>query len=200
MKTLPVILVVLSLLADHALGQGAQADQIKRRAKELANENNVRQGVPPPAPRPASLPPTAVQPSAAQPVVTSQQSRAKIQADLAGLKPGVPATAQQRQQLIKDLAVTCRGTKPSLPAVTAFVNELTVALADKPLDSAQQARLAQDIEAVLNSAALPLTQFDATIADAQAILQVGGAKRNLAISAANHLKAVGLEVRKGPAR
>lgn len=200
MKTLLTVVASLGLLAGHALGQGAQADQIKRRAKELSNQNNVRQGVPPPAPPRANPAPTASKPAATNPAATPQQGVAKIQADIAGLKPGSPATAEQKQQFIKDIAVACRGAKPSLPAVTSFVSELTTALSDKTLDAAQQSRLAQDIEAVLNSAAMPSSQFDAIIADVQAILQVGGAKRNLAASAANNLKAVGLEVRKGSAR
>ncbi|MCU0784048.1 MAG: hypothetical protein MUF81_08375 [Verrucomicrobia bacterium] len=190
----------LSLLAGHALGQGAQADQIKRRAKELSNQNNVRQGVPTPAPPRAYPAPTAARPATATPAATPQQGVAKIQAAIAGLKLGSPATAEQKQQFIKDIASACRGTKPSLPAVTAFVNEVTVALTEQTLEAVQQSRLAQDIEAVLNSTTMPLSQFDAIIADVQAIFQVGGAKRNQAASAANNLKAVGLEVRKGSAR
>jgi len=61
-------------------------------------------------------------------------------------------------------------------------------------------RLAQDIDAALNSAAMPSSQFDAIIADVQAILQIGGTKRQLATSAANKLEAAGTEVRRGSAR
>jgi hypothetical protein len=200
MKTLLTVVAVLGLLAGHALGQGAQADQIKRRAKELSNQNNVRQGVPPPTPLRANPAPSASRPAAANPAATQQQSSARIQADISALKPGSPATAEQKQQFIKDIASACRGAKPSLPTVTSFVNELTSALADKTLDAAQQSRLAQNIEAILNSTAMPSSQFDAIIADVQAILRVGDAKQKLAVSAANNLKAVGLEVRKGSAR
>ena len=200
MRTLLVAMAVLGLLVSQALGQGAQADQIKRRAKELSNQNNVRQGVAPPTQRPASQQPTAPKSSATNPAASSRLGSAKIQADIAGLKPGSLATPEQKQQLIKDLAVACRGAKPSLPAVTTFVNELTAALADKTLDSARQARLAQNIEAVLNSASMPSAQFDAIIADVQAILQTGSPNRNLAASVAGKLKAVGLEARKGSAR
>jgi len=189
MKTLLASVAALSLLTHPAFGQGAQADQIKRRAKELSNQNNVRQGVTPP--------PTAANSPGTKPAATPQQSVAKLQGDIAAIKSGSPATAEQKQQFTKDIAAACRGTKPSLPSVTTFVNELTSALGDKPLEPAQQARLAQDIEAVLNGGAMPSSQFDAVIADVQAILQVGGAKRNLAVSAANSLKAVGLEVRRG---
>jgi hypothetical protein len=199
MKTLLVSVAVLGLWASHALGQGAQADQIKRRAKELVNQNNVRQGVPPSG-QPQAPPSTAARPGTATPPTTPQQNVAKIQADIAGLKPGSPATPEQKQQFIKDIALACRGMKPSLPTVTAFVNELIAALADKSLESAHQARLAQNIEAVLNSSGMPTTTFDAVIADVQAILQVGDTKRKVAISVANSLKAVGQEVRRSAAR
>jgi len=200
MKTLFAIAAVLGLLAGHALGQGAQADQIKRRAKELSNQNNVRQGVPSPAQPAARRTPTGAKPPAASASTAQPQGLAKLQADLAGLKPGSPATAAQKQQLINDVIAACRGTKPSSSGITAFVNDLTASLAEKPLEPAQQMRLAEDIEATLNSAAMPSAQFDAIIADVQAILQVTGSKRNLAISAANRLKAVGVEVRRGSAQ
>ena len=196
MKTLLTTVAVLGLLTSHVLGQ---ADQVKRRAKELVNQNNVRQGIAPPAQTQPPAIPTAATPTPANPAAV-QQSIAKIQADIAGIKPGAPVTAEQRQQLIKDIAVACRGTKPSLGTVTAFVNDLTGALGDKTLDAPKQLRLAQNIETVLNSGTLPATRFDASIADVQAILQVSGAKRNLAASAAGKLKTVGLEVRRGAAR
>ena len=53
MKLLALTAFALGLFAHQAFGQGAQADQIKRRAKELSNQNNVRQGVPAPSQPPA---------------------------------------------------------------------------------------------------------------------------------------------------
>jgi hypothetical protein len=203
MKLLVITAFAIGLFANQAFGQGAQADQIKRRAKELSNQNNVRQGVPapsqPPA-KPATAPagaPAAAKPATPAPVATAQEGVAKLQADIAGIKAGSPIAPEQRTQFMKDIAVAVRGaTKPSLPTVARFVNELTAALAEKALGTAEQARLAQDIEAVLNSAAMPVIQFDAVIADVQAILQVGGAKRAAAVAVANDLRAVGQEVRR----
>jgi hypothetical protein len=211
MKRFPSLLLTLALagLGGSALGQGAQADQIKRRAKELSNQNNVRQGVPPPsqppaspAAKPATSPaPTAARPAAATPAATQQQSVARLTADFAAIKPGTAVSPEQKQQLLKNMALAVRGsTKPFLPTVTKFVNSLADALAEKSLGNAEQGRLAQNVEAVLNSERLPAAQFDAIIADVQAILQVSGAKRNLAVSAAHDLKAVGAEIRKAPAR
>ena len=199
MKLLVTAVFAIGLFAHHAFGQGAQADQIKRRAQELSNQNNVRQGVPAPSQPAAAVPgtPPAAKPATPAPVANAQQGIAKLQADIAGIKAGSPVAPEQKTQFIKDIAVAVRGaTKPSLPTVAKFVNELTAALAEKALGTAEQARLAQDIEAVLNSAAMPVIQFDAIIADAQAILQVGDVKRAAAAAIANDLKAVGQEVRR----
>ena len=181
-----------------AFGQGAQGAQIKQRAKELVNQNNVRQGVPPPAPpapRPAAPAPPGT-PAAPNPAVLQAQNISKIKADLASLKPGSPVTREQKQQLIKDLAVAARSAKPSLPTVTKFVDTLAAALGENTLGEPEQERLAQNLNSVFNSKPLPASQFDAIIADVQAILQVGGVKRPAAASIAGNLKAVGAEVRR----
>ena len=203
MKLLVTLALALGFLGHHALGQGAQADQIKRRAKELSNQNNVRQGVPPPSPpaRQPVVPPA--KPAMARPAASSpqQQSIVRLTADFAAVKPGNAITPEQKEQWIKDLATAVRGaTKPSLPALTRFVNGLAGVLAEKSPGPAEQNRLAQNIEAVLNSERLPLAQFDAIIADVQAILQVSGAKRDSAVVVANDLKTIGAEVRKAPAK
>jgi hypothetical protein len=191
---LPALTIVLGFIASHAFGQGAQADQIKRRARETVNQNNVRQGVPSPAP---TTPPKSPPPAAPGPAPVSQaQSLAKIKADLAGFKTGSLATAEQKQQFTIDLAVAARGSKPSLGTMKKFVDSMAAGLAEASLTGEQQARLAQDLDAVLNSKPLPATQFDAIIADMQAILQVGGVKRAPAAAIAADLKNVGAEVRR----
>lgn len=199
MRLLTITALVFGLFIHDAFGQGAQADQIKRRAKELSNQNNVRQGVPPPSQPATASPstPAVAKPATLVPVANAQQGIARLQANIAAIKVGSPVAPEQKTQFMKDIAVAVRGsTKPSLPTVAKFVNELAGALAEKPLGSAAQARLAQDIEAVLNSTAVPVTQFDAIIADTQAILQVGDVKRAAAVAVANDLRAVGQEVRR----
>jgi hypothetical protein len=196
MKTCVAFTFITGFFVIQAFGQGS-AVIIKNRAKEVVNQNNVHQGVPPPsaaAPRPA--PPAPTNPAAPIPTVSQAQSIAKLRTDLAGLKTGTVATPDQKQQLIKDLAVAARSTKPSLPTVTKFVNSLAAGVTEASLTGEQQARLAQNIEAVLNSKPLPATQFDAIIADVQAVLQVGSVKRASAVGIANDLKAVGAEVRR----
>jgi hypothetical protein len=201
MKRIALLTLLLGFAWDSAWGQGAQADMIKRRAKETANQNNVRQGVPSPAPTPTPAPrPATPAPRPATPApankTTAAQSIVNLRADLAGFKTGTVATAEQKQKFIRNLALSARGTKPSLPTVQKFVNSLTTALTGATLTPEQQARLAQNLDAVLNSKPLPATQFDKIIEDTQAILEVGTVKRAVAVNIAAELKAIGAEVRR----
>jgi len=193
MKTSVALALLTSSLVLPTFGQGS-AVMIKNRAKEAVNQNNVRQGVPPPAPPPAPLIPA--HPSGGTPVVPQAQSLEKLKVALTGFKTGAISTPEQKQQFLKDLAFTARSTKPSLPTTKRFVDSLTAALTEVTLTSDQRARLAQDLDSVLNSKPLTTTQFEAVIADVQAILQVGSLKRAAAVHVANDLKAVGAEVRR----
>jgi hypothetical protein len=195
MKTILSLALLGALLTDQSFAQGAQADMVKRRAKETVNQNNVRQGVPPPS-QPAPRPAQHAQPGPTSPAVTQAASIAKLTTDIASFKPNVAATAEQKQQFTIDLAQSARGRKPSLGTVKQFVDSLTAVLPNATLTPEQHARLAQDIEAVFNSKSLTALQFDKTIEDTQAILEVGTVKRNIAISTAADLKAVGAEIRR----
>lgn len=202
MKSLLLTVVALVLFVQQSFAQGAQADQIKRRAKDLNQQNNVRQGVAPPAQAPAK-PVTVPAPAAARtavsatPATLQQQHVARLKTDLAALKPGIPMDSGQKQQFINNLQAAARGPKkPSGATVGKFVNNFATALAGKTLDPSQQSRLAQNLEAVVNSAAMPVTQTDAIASDVQAILEVGGAKRNDAVTVAKDLKALAAELRK----
>jgi hypothetical protein len=192
MKRFLLLLLLGVWAADSAQGQGAQADMIKRRAKETADQNNVRQGVPSPAPAPAPRTATPATPN----TVTPAQSVLNLRAELVGFKTGTVATAEQKQKLIRQLATAARGPKPSLPTVQKFVNSLTAALPGATLTPEQQTRLAQNLDGVMNSKALPAAQFDKIIADTQAILEVGTIKRATAVSIAAELKAIGAEIRR----
>ena len=191
MKTSAVTALLAGLLVAQSFGQ-------LKRARELNNQNNVRQGIPPTTPPPKAAPasPTAAKPGTAQPA-TPQHKIAKIQADLMAFKPGATITATHKQQLVNDIIATARGTKPSITVVTTFVGSLSTALADKSLGAGEQEGLAKDIEAVVNSAGMPSKQLDEIIDHAQAILQVETVKRPVAIEVAKNLKAVAKEVRGG---
>src|SRR5882724_9851250 len=138
---------------------------IRQRAKELSNQNNVRQGVAPP-----TQPAPAAQPAAAAPQAPSQ-SVTRFQSDLAVVKADAPATADQKQKLANDLMAIAQGTKPSQAAATKLAEDLAVAAAAKPLSPASRARLAQEIDAVLNPSKYPQAKMQAIFDDVQAIFQ-----------------------------
>lgn len=191
MKTNIVVTLLLATIVPVAWGQYGQA--IKR-AKETANQNNVRQGVPSPAqPQPGTPPAPGTAPTN---TVTQAQTLAALQSELAGFKPGTAVTEAQKQQFTITLAKAARSNKPSLGTVKKFVDSLSSALANASLTDEQRTRLAGDIDATLNSRSLSATTFDKTIDDAQAILQVGSVPRSTALSVAADLKAIGAEVRR----
>lgn len=196
MKTLLTYALLGALLTEQSFAQGgAQADMVKRRAKETVNQNNVRQGVPPPVQLPPRPAPPA-QPGATPPAVSQSASITKLTADIAGFKPNAAATAEQKQQFTIDLAQSARGRKPSLGTVKQFVDSLSAALATATLTPEHQSRLAQNLDGVFNAKSFSALQFDKTIEDVQAILEVGTVNRNTAISVAADLKAVGAEIRR----
>lgn len=195
MKKFSVIAVLLALLSVEAT---AQMDQVKRRARDLSNQNNVRQGVPPPV----QVPPRAAQPVVSRTVVATNsatlQARnvAKIQKDLAAMKTSSVASDGQKQQLVIDITGCARGTKPGLTSVKAFVDSLAGVLPDGTVTPEHQSRLAQNIEAVTNSKEFSPVQYDAILADVKATLEVAGIKRKAAEVPVKNLKGIGDEVRR----
>jgi len=190
MKTL----LLSGALACLTLSTFGQAEQVLRRAKEVSNQNNVRQGVPSPAPAQTVAP---ARPGAAPSnTVTQAQSLAALQNDLAGFKTGTAVSDTQKQQFTINLAKAIRGPKPSLTTMKKFVESLTAATSGATFTDEQRQRLALNLDAALNSRGIPATQFDKIIADTQAILEVGTIKRTIAIGIATDLKAVGAEIRR----
>jgi hypothetical protein len=191
MKATHALVSAITLLAATAF---AQSDVIiKQRAKEIRDQNNVRQGVAPPsAPaRPAS----SSAPSASPTPV--QQSVAKVRADLAAIQPGSTVTAQQKQQLAADLLATAQGaSKPSSATVAALTEQLSTAIAQKPLSDKDRNRLLTDLAAVLNPANLQPAQMQAIYGDIQAIFQVSGMDRKDAVKLTEAFKAIGAETRR----
>lgn len=191
MKTTIAVALLLASIAPVAFGQYGQA--IKR-AKQVSNENNVRQGVPSPAQNQPATPPAA--PAAPNNTVTQAQTLTALQGDLAGFKTGTLVSDAQKQQFTITLAKAARGNKPSLGSVKKFVDSLSSALSGASLTDEQRQRLAANIDAVLNSRGILATQFDKIIADIEAILRVGSVKGLTATSIAADLKAIGTEVRR----
>lgn len=167
---------------------GGSEQIIKERAKELSNQNNVRQGVAPP-----SQPGQPGQPGQAAPAppTVEEQNLSRFQATLAGIKADEPVTELKKQQLVAYLAGAVQGSsKPTAAALKKFVDDLTAAVGQKQLAPDKRARLVQEIDAVLNPAKYPQAKMGAIYADLQAIFQVNGSSRNEAVNLVEDIKAL----------
>ena len=182
------VLLAGSLFADPII--------VKQRALELRNQNNVRQGVTPPSqpPQPAQPAPTPGTSASPTPI---QQSIAKLRADLTALKANSPATAEQKQQITRDLMAAAQGaSKPSQSTAATLANSLAAAFAEKPLADKDCSRLLSDLAAVLNPAKIQAAQMQAIYADIQAIFQANGMARKDAVKIVDQVKAVEAETQR----
>jgi hypothetical protein len=190
MKPILALLGVAVLLAGDVLGQSDII--IKKRAQEIRDQNNVRQGVTPPS-QPAR--PAASRTTSASPTPV-QQNVVKLRADLTAIKANSPAMADQKQQITKDLIALAHGAnKPSQATAAALANSLAAAFAEKPLAEKDCGRLLSDLAAVLNPANIQTAQMQAIHNDIQAIFQANGMARKEAVKILDQVKAVGAETR-----
>ncbi len=164
---------------------------IKQRAKELSNQNNVRQGVAPPS-QPA-VGPSVPAPPTVTPVLVS------FQTELATLNIGTPATPEQKQRLTQSLLLAPQGAKPSRALLAKLTEDLSAAFAEKPLSAPSRARLVQELDAVLNPAKYPQAKAEGIFKDIQAIFQDNGLSRNKAVVISEDVKAISLQIQKGGA-
>jgi hypothetical protein len=194
MKTVLAMLGATMILAANVF---AQADIIiKQRAKEIRDQNNVRQGINP-APQPAqpSQPGTPTASTAPTPLL--KQNLAKLQADLAAIQANSSVTAVQKQQLTKDLLACAQGaSKPSGGTISSLADSLAAAFAQKPLSDTDRGRLVSRLAAVLNPANIQSAQMQAIYADIQAIFQVNGMARKDAVKIVDQVKAVAAETQR----
>jgi hypothetical protein len=190
MKTTLGLIGAATVFAGNLFG-GSQ-EIIKQRAKELVNENNVRQGVPPPV-TPSAAPSTFAAPANPQ----QQQALARLKADLAAIKPNASVTAEQKQQLAKDIIAAAGGaSKPSHTSATALAEDMSAALAGNLMPDTSRARLVQELDAVLNPTKYPQAKMEGIFSDIQAIFQTSGAARKDAVKISDSVKAIAAEVRK----
>ena len=183
MKATPALTTAVALLAASAF---AQSDVIlKQRARDINAQNNVRQGVTPPSqPSQPSQPGPASASTA--PSTVLQQSLAKVRADLAAIKVNVPVTAQQKQQLARDLLASAQGaSKPSQSTIGALAESLAAAFVQKPLSEADRNRLVSDLAAVLNPAKIQPAQ-------------INGVARKDALKIVDQVKALAAETQRSP--
>jgi hypothetical protein len=169
---------------------------VKQRALELRDQNNVRQGVAPPS-QPAQPAQPATTPATSAAPTPIQQSIARLRADLMAIKANSPPTAEQKQQIAKDLMAVAQGAnKPSQGTAASLANGLAGAFAEKPMAEKDCNRLLSDLAAVLNPGKIQAAQMQAIYADIQAIFQANGMARNNALKMVDQVKAVGAETQK----
>jgi hypothetical protein len=193
MKLMFVLVGAGSLMALNALAAGSEAI-IKQRAKDLSNQNNVRQGVPPPSQAPAAAPRTS---TTAPATLSPQQALAKLQTDLAAVKVNSNVTPAQKQQLARDFTVLAQGArKPSPATANKLAEELSAALAQQALSEGKLSRLTQNLNAALNPGNIPASQMQEIVSDVQAIFQVSGLPRKDAAAIADSVRAIAAELQK----
>jgi hypothetical protein len=180
------IAVALLLAAVSGVGQDVQ---VKQRAKELRDQNNVRQGV---------MPGTPAAPSRAAPSLSP--SLVQFQKGLASIEAGSAVDAARKKQLSQELLAAAQAAKPSADTVNKLVGDLTAAYAEKPLPASSQGRLVFELDAILNPAKYPAAKPDGIIRDVQAIFQENGLARNKAAAIAEGVRALSAEVQGGEAK
>jgi hypothetical protein len=188
-----IIFIVFSAVGLASIS--AQADPaviIRERAKELSNQNNVRQGVASPT-QPALSTPT---PSALT-GPTLSPALLRFNTEIAAIRADAQVTPDQKQKLAQDLIVSAQGAKPSLGSTSKLAADLSAAFTEKPLSATSRARFVQELDAVLNPAKYPQAKLDGIIRDVQTIFQENGLARMKAMAIADDVKAIAAEIQKG---
>ncbi len=198
MKKLILPSLILAAGTTIAAAQGAQGVLVKQRAKEVRDQSNVRQGVATPA-QPAQ--PAAAPRPAAPTANPKQQNISRLQTDLAALNGRTDVATETRQRLARNLLAAAQGTtKPSSTTAASVVDHLVTVMAGANIESSARARLAQNLNAVFDCASIPADRVTAILSDVQAILQVGGVRRQDALTVVASLRQVVTEVQGAPAR
>lgn len=160
---------------------------VRERAKELSNQNNVRQGVAPPtqAPQPT---PAATPGTPAQTAPPKSQAVSQFEADLGAIKANDPITPAVKQKLTADILAIAEGSKPATPAAAKLAEDLATAASAKPLDAKYRSRLALELDAILNPAKYPKSNPSGIFSDIQATFQANGSDRRQAVAISEDFK------------
>ena len=192
MKTTIAAVLFLGLLVVNLQGAGSE-NIIKQRAKDLRDQNNARQGVAPATPPK----PTTSQPAVSGVPNPGAQTIGRFQAEFSGIKSGVAVSAEQKDKLAKLIVASAQGSsKPSAVAAEKLAIEISAGLAANPMSATGRARLAQNLDGLLNPARYPQARKQAIVDDIQTIFQAGGMVRSRAQVLGQAAKAVADEVDK----
>ena len=151
---------------------------VRKRAEDLRNQNNVRQGVPSPS--------QSARPGA--PAWTQAQNATLVRLQTA--LEAVKAEPTAKQKLANELIAATLEAKPTPTSATKLADGLVAALISNPLSVASRTRLAQDLDAVLNTAKYPQAKIPGILEDIRAIFQESGLDRKRATSLADDVKAL----------
>src|ERR1041385_2236335 len=112
MKT-ALVMAVANVLVIGSVIAGPETI-VRERARELSNQNNVRQGVAPPtqAPQPA---PAATPGTPAPQAPPKSRAVTQFEADLAAIKANDPIPPAIKQKLADDILAIAEGAKPAAP-------------------------------------------------------------------------------------
>ena len=192
MKTTLSILTASGLIASFAYADPAVI--IRERAKELRDQNNVRQGVAPPT-QPAIPAATANAPAGP----TMAPGLLRFNTDINTIHADSQVTPEQKQKLAQEIIAGAQTAKPSLTTAAKLAADVSAAFAEKPLSATSRARFIQELDAVLNPAKYPMAKLEGILRDIQAIFQENGLARLKAMAIADDVKAVAAEIQKGGA-
>ncbi len=201
MKLLIATVFLVAVFTTTDAMASAQGALIKKKAKDLSNQNSVNQGVVPPASSRSTSSPAVPAVTPASPNVpklsaTRQHNINQLLADLKAIN-SKSVTPEQKLQLKKDLLAAAEGAKkPSSDSVTKLANNLAGAWADQKLSAQEQAFLAKDLNAVLNSANLSAAESQGALNSAQTILKYSGMPKDDSQKIVNDLKAIAAELQK----
>ena len=165
---------------------------IRERAKELSNQNNVRQGVAAPT-QPTQ--PTANANAPVGPTISAGLLR--FNTEINTIRADSQVTSDQKQKLAQDIVLGAQGAKPSMISASKLAADVSAAFAEKPLSTSSRARFVQELDAVLNPAKYPMAKLDGILRDIQAIFQENGLARMKALAIADDVKAIAAEIQKG---
>lgn len=191
MKTIFPI-VVLTLWSVACLHAGPET-LVKQKAKDLRDQNNASQGVPPASP---STPPPAT-PAVAKPATPAKPTPvARIKNDIAAWQREKTVSAEAKKTFSQDVLSAVRGSKsPTSASVDQFAGKLTAAVAGKTIGATELSRLAQNINLAVNSASLPDDRTEEIASQVQSDLEKSGVTAGDASGVANSLRALMKELK-----
>jgi hypothetical protein len=184
MKLAWLLAVVANVLALESALAGPETI-VRERAKELSNQNNVRQGVAPPT-QPSQPSPTPGNTAPAPP--PKSQAVLQFEADLGSIKANDPVTPVIKQKLATDILAIAEGTKPSPAAAAKLAEDLATAASAKPLKPEYRSRLGTELDAILNPAKYPKSNPSGIFSDIQATFQANGSERKQAVAISDGVK------------